>query len=87
MNRTLYASLSACIVGEYDYNGDAATNVLDIVNFIQDQMLEQQAFSAAATAWIQGEAHDIYDINNDSNLDVADAALYIRHYLTCTAGR
>ena len=85
LNPTLAQNLSACMVGEYDYNGDSETNVLDIVNFVQDQMLDQQAFSNAAMAWIQGEAHDIYDINNDSNLNVADAVLYIRHYMSCTA--
>jgi len=85
LNPTLARNLSACIVGEFDYNGDSETNVLDTVNFIQDQMLAQQAFSNAAMAWIQGEAHDIYDINKDSNLNVADVVLYLRHYMACTA--
>ena len=86
LNRRMYNAIKPCIEGAYDYNGDETTNILDIVNFIQDQMLEQQAFTTAVMSWAQGEAHDIYDINNDDNLNVADAVLYIRHYLTCTAG-
>jgi hypothetical protein len=87
LTRDLYTQLNGCILGEFNYNGDDATNVLDIVSFVSDQMLEQQAFTTAAMAWIQGEAHDIYDINNDSNLNVADVVLYIHHYMTCTAAR